>query len=168
MVVALNSCLLGWRIKVERLGIDAVDEAVHQAELLLHVVDDVRRAERHHRPVVDRVMEARPRHHQRIEMGDGEADRHALALRADHPAGRGAVPVEMVALAPERGRRAVGAAVDHIGDVADQGGIEDLVDRLAVVAAALVHALDLVHRRDAEGVGGVLGGLAAARWSGCS
>jgi len=66
------------------------------------------------------------------------------------------MPVEVIALAPETGRRAVRPAVDHIGDVADQRRIEDLVDRLLVVAAALVDALDLVDRRDAKGFRGVL------------
>ena len=40
--------------------------------------------------------------------------------------------------------------------MAGQRRIEDVVDRLLVVAAALVHALDLVDRRDAEGFRGVL------------
>ncbi len=73
-----------------------------------------------------------------------QADRQAGLLRAQHAAGRRAVPIKMIALAPERGRRAVGLAVDDIGDVADHGRIEHGIDRLLVVAAALVQAADLV------------------------
>src|SRR4051794_2805841 len=62
----------------------------------------------------------------------------------------------MVALAPECGRSAVRPTVDHVSDMADQGGVKDFIDRLAIVATALVHAPDPVDRRDTEGFGCVL------------
>src|SRR5690242_340662 len=68
----------------------------------------------------------------------------------------------MVALAPEAGWRAVGTTVDDIGDMADQRGVEDLVDGLAVITAALVHALHLVDRCDPEGLGCVARALRVA------
>ena len=68
----------------------------------LGVVDDVRRAEGHHRAVVQRMPENRARQHQAVDMAYGQTHRDAAALLAQHAAGRRAVPVEPVALAPEQ------------------------------------------------------------------
>ena len=57
----------------------------------------------------------------------------------------------MVALAPEGGGRAIGLAVDDIGDVAEHGRVEDAEDRLVVVMAALRAAAHTVARGDREG-----------------
>src|ERR1700761_8633938 len=72
-----------------------------------------------------------------VEVGRGDADRHAGSLGADHPAGGGAVPVKLVAFAPEAGGRAIRLAVDRVGDVGDHGGIKDVVDSGAVEAAPI-------------------------------
>jgi hypothetical protein len=77
-------------------------------------------------------------------VGDGEADGNALRLCTDHPAGRGAVPVQPVVLAPERGGRAERLPIDDIGDVADHRGIEDRMHRVTVVVAALMPAAEPV------------------------
>src|SRR3546814_6040995 len=58
-----------------------------------------------------------------------------------HAAGRGAVPVDALALAPIGGRCHVGLPFDDVADVAEQPGIENGVDRRAVVAGAVVQAL---------------------------
>src|SRR3546814_17051756 len=58
-----------------------------------------------------------------------------------HAAGRGAVPVDVLALAPIGGRRHVGLTVDDVADVAEQAGVEDGVHRIAVVAGPLVQPL---------------------------
>ena len=107
------------------------------------------------------MVEAAARQHQAVEMRDRQADPLAadwlrsmrLALRA--------VPIQLVAFPPEEGRRAIGLAVDHIGDVAQHRGIEEAVDRVVVVEAAVVPALHLVARRHRIGIGGL--GLAHGR-----
>ena len=57
---------------------------------------------------------------------------------------------QVIPLAPKRSRRAIGLAVDHIGDVADQRGVQDFVDRLVVIAPTLMNALDPVDRGNRE------------------
>ena len=124
-------------------GIDAVDEVIHQLEFFRPIGDRMGMAPGHHRPVIHRMMEARARHHQRIEMRHRQAHHHAVLL-PDRAAGRGAVPVKMIALAPERGWRAERPAVDDISDVADHRGIENGVHRLLVIMAALEPAAQAV------------------------
>ena len=92
-------------------------------------------------------------------MGDGEAHRHALALGADHPAGRRAVPVDGRPARSSSGNR---AAIDHIGDMADQCRIENLVDRLVIVAAALVGRVLTLLTGVTPKASGVF-----SRWNGC-
>jgi len=53
------------------------------------------------------------------------------------PLGAVAVEEHGVAVAGEQGREDVGLAVDGVGDVADQSGVADGVDRIAVVVGAL-------------------------------
>src|ERR1035437_5176638 len=84
-------------------------------------------------------------------MGYRQAHRDARRLGADRPAGRGTVLMEIIPLAPGRVRRAIGLAVDHVGDVADQGRIENFVDRLAVIMAALVPPPHAIGFGDHEG-----------------
>ena len=93
------------------------------------------------------MVEARARQHQAVHDHHGEADGNAGALRAQHAAGRGAVPVEMVVDAPVAGRRDIGLAVDDVADMAEQAGVENGEHALAVVAAALVQTPDLRARR---------------------
>ena len=89
------------------------------------------------------MMEAAARQHQPVEMGDGQTDRQPLRLVAQHAAGRGSVPIQPVALSPIARRRHKGLAVDDIGDVTEDVGIEDGIDLGALLRAALGQALDL-------------------------
>src|SRR5436190_23809809 len=52
------------------------------------------------------------------------------------------MPVDMAALPPLQSRRHIGAAVEYITDAADRHGVENRVDRLGIVVAALMQALD--------------------------
>jgi hypothetical protein len=106
------------------------------------VLDERRGAEHDDRAVVDRVVERRAREHEPVEQRHGYADRDPGGQVAQHPARRRAVHVEEVAGARMKGGDDVRAAVDLEPDVAIQRLVEDRVDRLTVVAAALRLAPD--------------------------
>ena len=48
------------------------------------------------------------------------------------------MPVDLVTLAPIGGRGDIGLPVDFVADVTNKAGVEDGVDRIAVVAGAIV------------------------------
>ncbi len=71
------------------------------------------------------------------------------------------MPEYPVALAPMSGGRHIGLAVDDIGDMADERGIENAIDRGLVVGGALVKAFDAAALAGREGRGLVrLSGMA--------
>ena len=82
-------------------------------------------------------MEGRAGQDQAVEERDGDAGVDAAAQRSQHAAGGGAVKVERVAVAPMNGRDDEGLDVvfawHNESHVADQGLVEDGVDRLSVV-----------------------------------
>ncbi len=59
----------------------------------------------------------------------------------------------MIALAPERRRRAIGLAVDHIRDVAHHRRVQYLIDRSAIMPPALMLAPQAVAIADGKTVG---------------
>ena len=92
--------------------VEVLDEGLERRVRLGLVGHEVGRAQDHHGPVVHGVVEARAGEDQAVEVGDRHADR--LAVRGpEHPAGRGAVPVQPVALAPDGRRRGVRLAVER-------------------------------------------------------
>ena len=70
-----------------------------------------------------------------------------LALRA--------MPVQLAPLPPEECRRAIGLAVDHVGDVAQHRGVQQAVHRRVIVEAAIMPALHLIARRHRIGMDGL-------------
>ena len=144
----------GWPDQLGAPGEIAIDEAIHRRCLLGLVLDDVCFAVGHHRAVVDRVVKAATGKHDRVGMRDGETNRNARGLGAQHPAGRRTMPIEVVAFTPERGGGAVGLPVNDIGDVADQSRVENVVYRCLVVLTAGRTAHDSVAPADLEGWSG--------------
>src|SRR6266581_1578484 len=120
---------------VPAAGRDVLGDDLQRVEPLPRVVHLDRGAEDHDRAVVHRVVEGRTGQHQAVLDGDGHADRGAPFECPQHPAGGGAVEVQAVAIAGVDGGDDVGLAVHHEADVADQGLVQDGVDRLPVVRA---------------------------------
>ncbi len=123
-------------------GRDPLREGFERRQLRRLSFDRLGRAEGHDGAVVERMVKARAREDDAVEQADGEADRHAALHLAQHAARRGAVPINAVAFAPIGRRRHIGLPLDDVADVTNKAGIEDGVDRLAVVMAALRQALD--------------------------
>ena len=102
-------------------------------------------------------------------MRDGETCALAVGLVAQHAARAAAMPVQRVSFPPEERRRAVGLAVDHVGNVAEHRGVEQAVNLRPIIGAALVQALDPVARRQRIGSGGLAfdrHGSSSRDWSG--
>ncbi len=100
--------------------------------------------EDHDGPIVHRMVEGAPRHHQSVDDGGHDADLGAGAERLPRARGGGAVQVDRVAdPGVDRGEAARGAVAVVEGDVADQRFVEDRVDRGAVVVAPLGVTVDL-------------------------
>ncbi len=119
--------------------------------LLARIHDLLGPAEDDDRTVVDRVVEGRAREHQGVDVRHRHADR-GLAGRVEHAAHRGAVQVEVIALAPVERRDHDRRAVAQEADVADEAAVEDRVDRRAVIVAALAQPLDARARRGRAGL----------------
>ena len=108
------------------------------------VGDLASRPEDHDGPVVHRMVEGAPRHHEAVDDGGHDADLGARAERLPRAGGCGAVQVDRVADAGVDRREAARSAVAIVeGDVADQGFVEDRVDRGAVVVAPFGVTVDL-------------------------
>src|SRR4051812_18209008 len=82
-------------------------------------------------------MEGRSRQHQTVEQRYRDADRDPLLHVFQHPAANRAVDIQMVADTRVRRGNHVRLAIDTESDVADQGFVDDRVDCVAVVAAAV-------------------------------
>src|SRR3954471_21311842 len=82
-------------------------------------------------------MKGRSRQHQTVEQRYRDADRDPLLHVFQHPAANRAVDVQMVADTRVRCGNHVRLLVDAESDVADQGFVDDGVDCVAVVAAAV-------------------------------
>jgi hypothetical protein len=112
-------------------------------ELVL-VGDLTRRPEDHDGPVVHRMVERAPRHHEAVDDGGRDADLGAGAQSLPGARGRGTMQVDRVAdTGVDRGEAARGAVTVVEGDVTDERLVEDLVDRGAVVVASLGVTVDL-------------------------
>src|ERR1019366_9322079 len=99
-------------------------------------------AQHDHAAVVDGVVEGRPRQHEPVHQGHGEADIEPVAERAQHAAGGGTVEEYLVARARVAGGDDVRLAVDGEADVADEAFVEDGVDFGFIVNAAFGKAAD--------------------------
>ena len=139
--VAFSSCSVGAAHRVPAPGRDVLAERAQRGELLV-ALDEGRGAEHDRGAVVDRMVEDRPREHEPVEQGHGHADRNPGGEVAQHPARRRAVHVEQVADARVQRRDDVRPAAGLEPDVAVERLVEDRVDRLAVVTAALRLAPD--------------------------
>ena len=82
-------------------------------------------------------MESRSRQHQTVEQRDRDADGDRLLHVFQHPAANRAVNVKMVADTRVRCGDYLRLPIDAESDVADERLVDDGVDCLAVVAAAV-------------------------------
>ena len=98
--------------------------------------DQPRLAEHDDRAVVDRVVEGRARQHEAVHQRGGHANRGALLEHPQHPARCGSVQVEPVVNTRVEGGDHVRLAVGDEADVAHEGGVEDGLDRVALVHPA--------------------------------
>src|SRR5215469_15609146 len=92
-------------------------------------------------------MESGARENQSVDEGDRNTDRNASAQRAQHTAGCGTVQVKRVATSPKIGGDDVGLVIRYKSDVADKSLIEDFINSVPVVGAALRQAFYLGTRR---------------------
>jgi hypothetical protein len=74
-------------------------------------------------------------------MSDRETYLLIAGLVPQHPAGAAAMPIKRRPLSPEKRRRAIGLAVDDVGDVAKHRGVQQPVNGVVVIEAAVVAAL---------------------------
>src|ERR1041385_2860017 len=83
------------------------------------------------------MMKRRLRQHQTVEQRYRDADGNPLLHVFQHPAANRAVDVQMFADTRVRRGNHVRLPIDAESDVADQGFVDDGVDCVAVVAAAV-------------------------------
>ena len=150
--VALISCAVLWRRPAVRSGKKRSTIATRARSFSWLIGHEAGGAEGHDRAVVRRMIEAASREHEAVEMSDGQTHPHARRLALQHAARAAAVPVERRALPPEERRRAIGLAVDDVGDVAEHRRVEHGVDGRVVVRATIMQALDPVPR--GQGIAG--------------
>ena len=100
--VALISCFVLCRRLAVRSGKNRSTIATSARAFSSGVGDEVGGAERHHRAVVGRMVEAASGQHQAVEMRDGETDLLAGRLVPQHAAGAAAVPVQLASLPARR------------------------------------------------------------------
>src|SRR5436190_14337037 len=133
-----------------------LDQSIEHLCLQLPLDDLRSAAEHHYRSIVHRMMKRAARQHQAVDDGHRDAHRRALGDPPQQTAATRAVDVQMI----------VHPRVDHWhdkrlpllvddADVADQRLIDDLMDDLAIVDAALRMTPN----------GGSLGGAVPFMWS---
>lgn len=119
---------------------DGFHDRVEGPDTLLVVDDLVRDAVRHHRAVVDGVVEGRLGQHQAVHMRHRHADRQAGIRLACFPQGARSgrtVHVEALTHARVQRRQHDGSAVADEPQMADVAVVEDRVHQLPVVGHAL-------------------------------
>ena len=121
-------------------GHDVLHDRVERPRLLRRVPDLTRRAQHQDAAVVHRVVEGGAREHQAVEQRDRQATRRTGAEERQHPARGRAVDHHLVADAREGRGNHERLALVHEAHVADEGLVEDGVDRGAIVVAALRQA----------------------------
>src|SRR5205823_4316167 len=118
-----------------------VDESFEPRLLLDFVNNLMSIAFRHHRAVIGRMVEGRARQDKTVDYRDGHAHLGTI-YRFEHPAGGGAVPIDVIALPPLQRRGDIWRAVEHITDMADGHCIENCMNGFGIVAAALAQPPD--------------------------
>ncbi len=133
----LSSWRDGGRTSAQRPAHETLGERLQRGLALVRALDQPGAPEDHHRAVVHRVVKRRPGEHEPVDQRD-RPGRRGCRRRAsvDHPRGRRAVEVDLVAAAGVQRRDDVGLAVDGEAEVGDQRLVEDRVDRRAVVVGA--------------------------------
>src|SRR2546427_2909384 len=147
-VYRTDICLPRRRHAVQPAGIMGVD---HLAAVSVE----------HHAPVVHRVMEGAPREDERV---DDRGDDTDLGAAGDRPPGTSGARAMQVEGVPDprvdRGKRPGPAVAVGPGDVADQGLIQDRLDRVAVVRGSFGEPVDAGALGGSLGHAGMLPGVA--------
>ena len=133
--------LVGMPNMIPAAGRDVIDQTFHHADLFSRVGDQLRRAENHHRAVVDRMMERGSREHQAVDMRHRNRYRRSLGRRTEHSARSRSVNIKPVGDADVKRGNHVGLRIDREANVANQRGVEDRVDGVAIVGRALGQTL---------------------------
>ncbi|MEZ5100635.1 MAG: hypothetical protein R3C15_12715 [Thermoleophilia bacterium] len=144
--VAFSSFVVG-RTSAQRPGRSFSENASSAASFSALLLDERERAEQHRGPVVRRVVEDRAGEDDPVEQRHGQARGRAGREGPVQAAGRGAVDVDAVVDAGVQDGDAEGLAVDRDRHVGDHRGVDDGVDRGAVVRAPGGQALDADARR---------------------
>src|SRR5882672_2676767 len=108
---------------------------------LVEALDRFGVAEHHHRAVVHGVCRCQARQDEAVNLNKGDADIAAGGDGLQHPASRGAVPVDVVSTAPDHRWCRVGLVADRIGDRSIQRAIDCGVDVVFAVAAPVSEQL---------------------------
>src|SRR5258708_2496667 len=98
-------------------------------------------AEHHHRAVVHGVGRCQAGQDEAVNLNEGDADIAAGGDGLQHPAPGGAMPVDVVATAPDHRWCGVGLVADRIGDCSIERAINCSVDVVLAVAAAVSEQL---------------------------
>jgi hypothetical protein len=93
--------------------------------------------ERHHRPIIHRVIEHRPRQHQSIHKRNGDAHRDPSASPAQHPASRRPMKIDRIPNPRIHSRNNVRLPLDGKSHVTNKSLIQNFVDRRAVINPAM-------------------------------
>src|SRR5207249_11618409 len=109
-------------------------------------------------PVVDGVVERRSREHEPVDERDGQANLDTAGQRTERATGGRAVDVQVVADACLERRHDQGGVVPDDPQVADEGFVQDRIDRGAVVCGTLGQPADA----------GALRHLVQYRYSNCT
>lgn len=121
---------------------DVIQQAAQGPRFLRGVVDHARVTADDDRAEVHRMVHGRPGQHQGVDEGRGDADGQARPRCFGCPGGQhraaagGTVQVEGFAVAGVRRRQHHRPTGTEVAQVTDQGLVQDVVDRLAVVAGA--------------------------------
>src|SRR5690348_13474911 len=83
------------------------------------------------------MIENRARQHQSVEQRDRHAHRNTGSYIAQHPAGRRTVHIQHLAVASIGGWNDVRLSVNRETNVAEEAFVENLVDSVAIVNAAV-------------------------------
>ena len=138
MLVAF-SCLAA---RLARLRPAAGDQPLHEGlqcgQLLGFIADRRHLADQNRAAVIDVVFEGGAGEDDAVDVGHRETGPDAAVDGPQRPARGGAVHIDPVADPRVQGRDHEGLLADGEPEVGDEAGVEDRVDRLAVVAGAVV------------------------------
>src|SRR6185437_12287070 len=141
-------------------GDQVIGDEPERLPALVFVLDNRRGAEDDRAAVVHRVAEHRAGGDDPVEVGDGHADRLPVG-RPERAVRRGPVQVQGVACAPVGGRQHGRHAVGHHAEVADEAGVEHLVEGGAIGLAARAVPAQGGAGRAGQGRGARVHGLGA-------